>query len=129
MIKAGGSRGGKRGVSSGMIGTSTEPLTVTISHRLGREEAKRRIERGLGTIRTEAAPYVRRLDYHWAGDYRLEFEVSAMMQTITARIEIEDQAIRVELGLPRLLHMLAKIIAGHVERSGHALLEGPKSKA
>jgi len=29
--------------------TATEPVTVTISHRLGRDEAKRRIDSGLGT--------------------------------------------------------------------------------
>jgi hypothetical protein len=38
--------------------TTPEPLVVTISHSLGRDEAKRRIERGLGSIRGEIARHV-----------------------------------------------------------------------
>ena len=102
-----------------------EPLTVTISHRLGRDEAKRRIERGLDSIRSEVAGYVRSLDYSWNG-YTLDFRASAMLQTISGRLDVQDDAVRIELGLPRLLHLLARTIAGRVEQHGKALLEGPK---
>jgi hypothetical protein len=107
--------------------TATEPITVTISHRLGREEAKRRIDQGLASIRGEIAPYVKSLDYAWE-DYRLDFRVVAMMQTITGRIEAYDDCIKVELGLPRLLHLLARTIKGRIENRAGALLEGPKGK-
>ena len=107
--------------------TATEPITVTISHRLGREEAKRRIDQGLASIRGEIAPYVKSLDYTWDG-YRLDFRVVAMMQTITGRIEAYDDSIKVELGLPRLLHLLARTIKGRIENRAGALLEGPKEK-
>ena len=111
-----------------MIDT-TEPITVTISHKLGREEAKRRIDNGLGVIRAEIAPYVRSVDYHWAGDYLLDLNASAMMQTITGRIEIYEDFIKIEFGLPRLLHLIAKTISGRIEKTAAALLEGPKGKA
>lgn len=107
-----------------MIGSS-EPITVTISHRLGRDEAKRRIDSGLGSIRKDIAQFVRSLDYDWDG-YTLNFRASAMMQTITGRLEIYEESIRVELGLPRLLHLLAKTVAGQIEQRGSALLQGPK---
>jgi len=107
--------------------TATEPITITISHRLGREEAKRRIDQGLASIRGEIAPYVKSLDYAWDG-YRLDFRVVAMMQTITGRIEAYDDSIKVELGLPRLLHLLARTIKGRIENRAGALLEGPKEK-
>jgi hypothetical protein len=107
--------------------TATEPITVTISHRLGREAAKRRIDQGLASIRGEIAPYVRSLDYAWE-DYRLEFQVSAMMQMITGRIEVYDDTIKVELGLPRLLHLLAQTIKGRIENRAAALLKGPMGK-
>ena len=106
--------------------TATEPLVVTISHRLGRDEAKRRIDSGLGAIRGEIAQYVSALEYHWK-DYRLEFRVTAMLQTITGRIEVLDDAVRVELGLPRLLHLVAKRIAGRIEQQARAMLEPPKA--
>jgi hypothetical protein len=107
--------------------TSTEPITVTISHRLGRDEAKRRLENGLSTIRTELGAYVKSLDYSWDG-YTLSFRVSALMQTITGRIEVYEEFVRVELGLPALLRMAAKRIIGHIESRGATLLEGPKAK-
>ena len=107
--------------------TSTEPLTVTISHRLGREEAKRRLDNGLSAIRNEIAAYVRSLDYSW-DDHTLNFRVSALMQTITGRIEIYEEFVKVELGLPLLLHMAAKRIIGQIQSRGAALLEGPKGK-
>jgi len=107
--------------------TATEPITVTISHRLGREEAKGRIDQGLASIRSEVAAYVKSLDYSW-DDYRLDFRVVAMMQTITGRIEVFDDFVKVELGLPRLLHLLARTIKGRIENRAAALLEGPKGK-
>jgi hypothetical protein len=107
--------------------TSTEPITVTISHRLGRDEAKRRLENGLSTIRTELGAYVKSIDYSWDG-YTLSFRVSALMQTITGRIEVYEEFVRVELGLPALLRMAAKRIIGHIESRGATLLEGPKAK-
>ena len=105
--------------------SSTEPLVVTISHHLGREEAKRRIGGGLDTIRRELAAHVKSLDYRWDGD-TLKFRTSAMLQTITGRIEVHDDHLRVELGLPRLLHIAAKAIAGRIEGHGATLLEGLK---
>ena len=107
--------------------TSPEPITVTISHRLGRDEAKRRIENGLSTIRTEVAGYIRSLDHSW-DEYTLSFRVSALMQTITGRIEVYDEFVRVELGLPGLLQLVAKRIIGQIESRGAALLDGPKGK-
>ena len=105
----------------------TEPITVTISHRLGRDEAKKRLDNGLSAIRGEIAAYVRSLDYNW-DDYTLNFRVSALMQTITGRIEVYEEFVRVELGLPFLLHMAAKRIVGQIQSRGAALLEGPKGK-
>ena len=125
-IKTGGSAAGKPGVCPDML-TTTEPITVTISHRLGREGAKRRIDDGLVSIRAEVAPYIKTLNYAWE-DYRLDFRVVAMMQTITGRIEVYEDFVKVELALPRLLHLLAKTIAGRIENRAATLLEPPKGK-
>jgi hypothetical protein len=107
--------------------SASEPITVTVSHRLGRDEAKRRIERGLDSIRRDLAQYVRSLDYSWDG-YRLDFRASALMQSIAGRVDVHDEFVRLELALPRLLHMIAKTITGQIERRGGALLEGPADK-
>ena len=34
----------------------SQPLVVSIPHRLGREEAVRRLKSGLGTVRTDYGP-------------------------------------------------------------------------
>ena len=107
-----------------MIGAN-EPIVVRIPHRLGRDEAKRRIENGLDAIRREVAQYVRSLDYSWNG-YTLDFHAAALMQTITGRLEVSDDVVRIEFALPRLLHLIARTVAGRIEQRGGALLEGPK---
>ncbi len=101
-----------------------EPLVVTISHRLGRAEAKRRLDAGLDHIRALAAPYTSGLDLAWQGD-RLVFQVSALAQKIDGAIEVEDEVIRVEIGLPALLRLLAANIAHRIRDEGARLLEKP----
>lgn len=105
--------------------TTTEPITVTISHKLGRDGAKRRIDDSLAQIRAEVAPYVKTLDYSWH-DYTLDFRVVALMQTITGRIEVYEDFVRIDLELPRLLHVIARTIQGQIQNRASALLEGPK---
>ncbi len=99
-----------------------EPLVVTISHRLGRAEAKRRLDAGLDHIRALAAPYVSALDLAWRED-RLDFHISALAQRIEGSIEVEDELIRVEIGLPVLLRLLAAPIADRIQGEGRLLLE------
>ena len=105
--------------------TTTEPITVTISHKLGRDGAKRRIDDSLAQIRAEVAPYVKTLDYTWH-DYTLDFRVVALMQTITGRIEVYEDFVRIDLELPRLLQVIARTIQGQIQNRAAALLEGPK---
>lgn len=98
---------------------------MTISHRLGREEAKRRIAGGLDAIRSEVGRYVNTLDYSWTDD-SLDFRAVLLLQTITGRLEIGDDFVRIELLLPRLLHLLGSRIAGRIEQRAATLLEPPK---
>ena len=105
--------------------TTTEPITVTISHKLGRDGAKRRIDDSLAQIRAEVAPYVKTLDYTWH-DYTLDFRIVALMQTITGRIEVYEDFVRIDLELPRLLHVIARTIQGQIQNRAAALLEAPK---
>jgi hypothetical protein len=65
-------------------------------------------DNGLGHIRDQLTAFVTSIDYSWTG-YRLDFGLTAMRQSITGRIEVEDRLVRVELGLP-LLHLLSKQI-------------------
>ncbi len=101
-----------------------DPIVVTISHQLGREEAKRRLDQGLGYIRGQLAAFVSSIEYSWAA-YRLDFSLSAMRQNIVGRIDVEDKLVRVELGLPLLLSLLSKRIISRIRRDGQLLLDKP----
>jgi hypothetical protein len=99
-----------------------EPLAITISHRLGRDEAKRRLDGGLGHIREQLAAFVSSLDYTWT-DYRLDFSVTAMRQGINGRIDVEDRIVRLEIHLPLFLRMVANKITERVRLQAALLLD------
>jgi hypothetical protein len=105
-----------------------QPLIVSIPHRLGRQEAKRRLDSGIGRLRPELGALVNALDYSWEGD-TLNFIASAMWQTITGRIEVLDDAIRVEIDLPWIMGLLSDTIAKQVRGRGTALLAKPPEEA
>ena len=102
----------------------SQPLIVSIPHRLGRVEAKRRLDSGIGRLRPELTQFVSALDYGWQGD-TLNFNASAMWQTITGRLEVLDDAVRIEIDLPWLMQLLGDTVAKQVRSRGVALLEKP----
>jgi hypothetical protein len=105
---------------------TTEPIVVTIAHRLGRDGAKQRIEQGFESIRAEIQPYVNSLEYSWEG-YRLNVRATAMMQTVTGAIEVFDDHVRISLELPWFLHMIARTVTDRIQNRAASLLEGPKA--
>jgi len=107
---------------------SQQPLVVSIPHRLGRQEAKRRLDSGINRLRPELAGLISTLDYSWEQD-RLNFNVLAMWQTITGAIEVLDDAIRIEIHLPWMMSLLADTVAKQVRGRGVAMLEKPPSEA
>lgn len=106
----------------------SQPLIVSIPHKLGRQEAKRRLDTGIGRLRPELGALVSGLDYRWEGD-TLSFNASAMWQTITGRIEVLDDAIRIEIDLPWIMSLLSDTITAQVRRRGMALLAKPPEEA
>jgi hypothetical protein len=105
---------------------TVEPITVTISHRLGRDGAKQRIDRGMQSIRSEILNYVSTVDYSW-DEYRLNFRAVAMMQTVTGAIEVFDDHVRIAIELPWFLHLVGRSVADRIRHRAAALLEAPKA--
>jgi putative polyhydroxyalkanoate system protein len=102
----------------------SRPLIVLVPHRLGRQEARRRLDSGIDRLQRELRVLLSGLDYHWQGD-TLNFSASAMWQRITGRIEMLDDAVRVEIELPWVMRLLRDTIAKRVRGRGVALLERP----
>jgi hypothetical protein len=106
----------------------SQPLVVSIPHRLGRQEAKRRLDSGISRLRPELAGLISTLDYSWDQD-RLNFSAMAMWQTITGAIEVLDDAVRIEIQLPWIMSLLADTVAKQVRGRGIAMLEKPPADA
>jgi Putative polyhydroxyalkanoic acid system protein (PHA_gran_rgn) len=107
-----------------MDSSTPQPLILSIPHRLGRQEAKRRVDAGVGRLGPELGAVVGGLDYSWNAD-TLNFRAAAMWQTITGRIEVLDDAVRVEIDLPWLMRLLGDTITKRVRGRALAMLEKP----
>jgi hypothetical protein len=101
-----------------------KPLTATVSHTLGRQEAKRRIARGLDETRPTLLRYVGALEERWEGDCLL-FRGTALGQAVAGRLEVLDDLVCIEVDLPPVLNLLAGTIAGRLRREGNRMLEKP----
>ncbi|HEU4659334.1 MAG TPA: polyhydroxyalkanoic acid system family protein [Pseudolabrys sp.] len=100
----------------------TEPLVVVIPHRLGKDEAARRIKDGVARAKTEFAYLMRIENDAWEGD-RLSFAASALGQHAHGFIDVYEGAVRLEVTLPWLLARFARAVQRVVGQRGTLLLE------
>ncbi|MEQ1930172.1 MAG: polyhydroxyalkanoic acid system family protein [Parvularculaceae bacterium] len=99
-------------------------ITVTLSHDLGKEEARRRIAEGFDKLRDGlSGGAMFQFSQNWTGSERLSFSAKGLGQTISGDIDIFPQHVRIEATLPTFLAMIAETITGKLEREGKLLLE------
>jgi Putative polyhydroxyalkanoic acid system protein (PHA_gran_rgn) len=96
------------------------PLVVSIPHRLGREEATRRLKAGL-TRAAATMPVLQVEEERWEGD-RLFFCVRALGQTASGHLDVADDHARLEVTLPWLLQRFAKAAQRAIKNRGNLLL-------
>jgi hypothetical protein len=96
------------------------PLVVSISHRLGREEACRRLKTGLTRAATRM-PVLKVEEEKWDGD-RMIFRVRALGQAAGGHVDVEDDHVRIEVTLPWLLQRFAEIAQATIKNRGKLLL-------
>ena len=98
-----------------------EPIATDIPHELGTEEAKRRIEAGIGDF-ANFVPGGVIAERRWDGD-RLTFVVAALGQRLDCRLDVEDRVIHTLFTLPPLLAPFAGAIRKGLQKTGPKLLE------
>jgi len=98
------------------------PLVVSIAHRLGREEAVRRLKSGLGRARTDFGHLMSVEEEVWNGD-RVQFRVRALGQLAGGIIDVFEDRLRLEVTLPWLLAKLTERLVPAIRREGTLLLE------
>ena len=78
--------------------TMSEPLVITISHRLGKDEALSRIQGALGKA-SSSFPALHVEQETWTGD-RMDFRVRALGQVAAGNVQVGEQDVRLEVTLP-----------------------------
>ena len=99
-----------------------KPLVVNIPHELGRDEAKRRLERGFDRIREQIGGKALAFEERWEGE-RLHFSAGAFGQKVSGRADVLEDSVRIELDLPWILASIAGRLQHRVKHAGRLLLE------
>lgn len=99
----------------------TQPIVINLPHKLGAEEAKRRMRGGIGKLQ-DHVPGGAEVESRWDGD-RMYLDVRAMGQEVTGHIDVEETRVRLELMLPAFLALFASKIDAMLREKGGELLE------
>jgi hypothetical protein len=104
----------------------SNPLTVDLPHKLGAEEARRRIERNVGRL-SDHIPGGAQVGSRWTGN-RLDLDVGAMGQQIAVQIDIQESVVRMTVNLPPALAFFGGMIEPLIRKQGALLLEDKSKK-
>nr|WP_294848545.1 polyhydroxyalkanoic acid system family protein [uncultured Sphingomonas sp.] len=96
------------------------PLSVNLPHKLGRDEARRRIANNVHKLERHI-PGGATVGSRWEGD-TLKLDIAAMGQSISADIAVEDAQVAVSILLPGMLGFFAGPIEAMLKQKGGDLL-------
>jgi hypothetical protein len=96
------------------------PLIVSIPHRLGREEATRRLKAGLARA-ASSIPVLKVDEERWE-ENRMVFRVRALGQPASGHLDVADDHVRIEVTLPPLLQRFAEVAQAAIKNRGNLLL-------
>ena len=99
-----------------------EPVTVTVSHSLGKAEATRRLKDGFSRSKGSLGGIIAVENETWEGD-TLRFAMRAFGQTAAGTIEVLEDALRIEVSLPWLLAKAANRLLPILRKETTLLLE------
>jgi len=102
----------------------SKPVVVSIPHELGRAEARRRIDQGIGQLTSQIGA-VGEIKQAWEGDV-MRFSLQAIGQTVTGTIDVQDREAKLEVYLPGIFAMIANKVKGRLKDEGQLLRGGPK---
>ncbi len=99
----------------------SKPIVVSIPHRLGKDEALRRLKPGL-TSAAASFPVLKVDEEIWSGD-RLTFRVRALGQAAAGTVDVADDHVKLEVTLPWLLQKFAEVAQAAIRARGQLLLD------
>ena len=98
-----------------------KPIQVDLPHKLGRDEARRRIASNIHKLQ-EHIPGGAQVESGWQGD-ELDLAINALGQAVSAKIGVGETKVRVAVMLPGMLAMFAGPIEAMLQKKGNVLLE------
>jgi len=98
-----------------------KPITVSIPHDLGKAEARKRVEEGMGRILQQFGEGVK-MTHTWEGD-RLSFAAKVVGQAVAGRLDVLEDAVKMEVDLPPFFAMIADKVKGRLKKEGQLMLE------
>lgn len=99
-----------------------QPFVVSIGHKLGKDEARRRLQAGIGKAASQFSSVITIDEEIWSGDI-LTFKVTALRQHASGTLQVFDDRVRLEVKLPWLLAGLAHGAQAIIRERGRRLLE------
>lgn len=99
-----------------------QPFTASVPHKLGRAEATRRLQSGLGAVRDKFGQHVEILKETWTDDH-LDFRVAVMGQHAEGTLDVADDAVHLAVELPFMLSLIANKAKDVIQKQGKLLLE------
>jgi hypothetical protein len=100
----------------------SKPFVVSIPHRLGKDEAVRRLKSGIGGVRANYRHLFAIAEETWTGEH-LQFRVSALGQVASGSIDVADDCVTLQVYLPWLLAKVAEAVQPLIRKEGTLLLE------
>jgi hypothetical protein len=96
-------------------------IVVTVPHELGAEVARKRVAEGVEQLRSAYIEKLAHSEITWTGD-RADLKVVALGQTTTARIDVMNDSLRIEVFLPWLVAALAGRVQAVLTASAESAL-------
>ena len=98
------------------------PFIVSIPHKLGKDEARRRLQAGIGSAAKEFGNLLTVDEEIWSND-RLTFRILALKQPASGTVDVAEDHVRLEVTLPWLLDRIARGAQAIIEKRGTLMLE------
>ena len=112
-----------------MATLANDVLNVSVPHKLGRAEARRRVASGLG--RASGSPLPITIREKWqdgAEDDRLDFTAEALGQTLAGWAVVGEERVELNVKLPWLLAKLAAKLRPQLEQLGAGRAQTPRPR-
>ena len=97
-------------------------MRVTVPHELTREEVRKRLHERAQDLAGNVPGGMAEVETNWVGEDKVDLTISAMGQSMSGNIVIEDGQVVIDLSLPLALGFVEPMIAGTVKEQGQKLL-------